>query len=247
MKSDFLSASYAEHSTTTILKFIFLPVHPLQIASHPKGQVEIVLQISDLDLAPDATVPPPSTHHTRHSISDQQQPKPSAHSSHIATNRWTLGDMRRRLSISGTSGAGKQPKQGLCLRITTAKMRCSIKCKEQFENMDNGCTMYIKTAVYRHDILESSWKSDQFAPSLSVRWNPDHSELRVPLAGPQDLQHIAVRTTIATKTKLGKKIVLGTLILGGGRTAPGTPATEHWATVAQSTIGSAVTVWHAFD
>lgn len=175
-----------------------------------------------------------------------EQPKVSTPNS--ATNRWSLGDMRRRLSISGGGGGGgsKQPKQGLCLRITTAKMRCSIKCKEQFENMDNGCAMYIKTSVYRHDILANAWKSDQFAPSLSVRWNPDHSELRVPLAGADDLQHIAVRTTIATKTKLGKKIVLGTLILGGGRTAPGTPATEHWASVAES-AGSAVAVWHAFE
>lgn len=108
--------------------------------------------------------------------------------------------------------------------------------------MDNtDSAMYIKTAVYEHDILSAAWKSDHFAPSLSVRWQPENSELYVPLNAMDDLQHITVRSTIATKTKLGKKIVLGVVLIGG---AGG--KSEHWSNVAGN-AGSPVAMWHAFE
>lgn len=218
------------------------PLFSCQIAAFPKGQLELILQVCDLDAiaAADAS--------TSAAATPQQSPqkRPAASPGSAASNRWSLGDMRRKLSISGTGG--KPVKQGLCLKIITHRMRSSIKIKEQFETMNHGCTMYIKTAVFEHDVLASAWRSDQFEPSLSMRWNQEESELRVPLVGGADLEHIVVRTTIATKTKMGKKIVLGTVIVGGGgggRTM-GATAAEHWSSAAAS-AGSPVAMWHAFE
>lgn len=210
------------------------------------------MQICDLDAADaNAAVAEPAATSSAQPSPLKRTPSSEPMSRNAHTNRWTLGEVRRKLSISGTSGAGgfgggRAPKQGLVLKVTTSKMRCSIKAKEQFENMDHGSAMYIKTAVFEHDILASAWKSDQFAPSLSVRWDARNAELRIPLASVEDLRHICVRTTIATKTKLGKKIVLGTLLMGGRTTSAPPTAAEHWANVAAG-AGNAIAAWHAFE
>lgn len=228
----------------------------MQIANHAKGQVEILLQLCDQDV--DSTGLSSSSRTISESSTQQQSPQKQPNASQTADPprtppRWSLGDMRRKLSISGNLSAvgrspntTKTPSGRLCLRIVTARMRCSIKVKEQFENMEHGTAMYIKTSVFEHDILSSSWKSDQFAPSLSVRWNPENCELRVPLNASADLRHVTVRTTIATKTKLGKKVVLGTVLLGG--TASAATAVEQWSGVAETgNGGTAVSTWHAFE
>lgn len=218
--------------------------------------MEIVLQLCDQD---DETAG--SSDHLRTTVeSNQQNPTSSSETSQQNaaidapnSTRWSLGDMRRKLSVAGKPiASGGRPPNGaksfasgrVYLRIVTARMRCSIKAKEQFENMDNGAKMYIKTAVFEHDILSGAWKSDHFAPSLSVRWNPENCELRVPLKSLADLRHVTVRTTIATKTKLGKKIVLGTVMLGGTASAP--TAVEQWTGVAEAG-DSALSRWHAFE
>lgn len=55
----------------------------------------------------------------------------TASSSSLAKHRFSLTEMKRMIKSS------KKEKQvkGLCLRITTSKMRCSIKVKEEFENV----------------------------------------------------------------------------------------------------------------
>lgn len=104
-------------------------------------------------------------------------------------NRWTISDVKKKLT-----GTNKREKyKGLCLKITTSKMRCSIKVKEEFESVDSP--LYVKATAFERDILSSSWKSDQFLPLLSIRWNPDNSTIIIPINDESDLEFISVKVT----------------------------------------------------
>lgn len=46
--------------------------------------------------------------------------------------RLSLNDMKNRLKNLNISK--KEKYRGMCLKVTTSKMRCSIKVKEEFEN-----------------------------------------------------------------------------------------------------------------
>lgn len=45
-------------------------------------------------------------------------------------NRWSISEMRKILNGS----TKKEKYKGLCFKVTTSKMRCSIRVKEEFEN-----------------------------------------------------------------------------------------------------------------
>lgn len=149
----------------------------------------MILQLCDLDvnhskMADTSTHPPAANTSTnRSSISGPTSaPTPAAESK----SRWSLKDMRKSLSV------GKRDKAcGLCLKITTSKMRCSIKVKEEFENMN--CPIYVKTTVFQREILSTSWRSDQFAPSLSIRWDVEQSTLIIPLHELDDLKRVSIK------------------------------------------------------
>ena len=102
---------------------------------------------------------------------------------------------------------------GLCLKITTSKMRCSIKVKEEFEN-DAGeeatnfkilnlffsilAQIYVKTTVFEHDILSDSWKSELFAPTLSTRWDHLDSTICIPLVTEESLENVSIKVRFLT-------------------------------------------------
>jgi hypothetical protein len=103
--------------------------------------------------------------------------------------------------------------------------------------------IYVKTIVLEHDILSKTWKSNVFAPSLSTRWNPDDSTILVPMASDAGLNYMDVKVSVATKTKVGKKIVLGSLLMGPNSTGS---AQDHWHSMVTSR-GEPVTMWHSFE
>lgn len=45
-------------------------------------------------------------------------------------NRWSINEMKKILGGSSR----KERYKGLCLKVATSKMRCSIRVKEEFEN-----------------------------------------------------------------------------------------------------------------
>lgn len=154
-----------------------------QVVSCPKGQVEVILQVCNTDTD------------TNDNLSTN--PKPAEDNSKAATtsdtkNRWKFGDVTKKISEAYNSNKRDKHK-GLCFKITTSKMRCSIKVKEEFENID--AQIYVKTTIFEHDILSNSWKSDQFSPSLSIRWNAENSTITIPINEDTDLQHISIKVS----------------------------------------------------
>lgn len=102
--------------------------------------------------------------------------------------------------------------------------------------------IYVKTTVFEHDILSGSWRSALFAPSLSTRWDQLDSTITIPLPTEDSIDHISVKTTIATKTKLGKKIVLGTIYIRPELEN----SLEHWTTMITSR-NTPVPMWYSFE
>ncbi|GAB0093217.1 uncharacterized protein DMENIID0001_082930 [Sergentomyia squamirostris] len=199
------------------------------INASTKGQVEVILELCDpIDLPPMA----PGDEDTLSQISES---RPST-----AARRWSLNDVKRKIK-NVTTRKEKTTHGGLQLKITTSKMRCAIKVKEEFENVTG--TIYLKTSVFERDILSSTWRSDPFLPSLSTRWDPTDSTIRIPLNDVSDLDHISIKISVATKNKMGKKIVLGTLIMGAQADCA---KLEHWESMIDSR-GSPVAMWHSFE
>lgn len=65
-------------------------------------------------------------------VTSEIQPKSSSSDLSVSSiRRWTLSDVKRKI----TGNNKKEKYKGLCLKITTSKMRCSIKVKEEFENV----------------------------------------------------------------------------------------------------------------
>lgn len=97
---------------------------------------------------------------------------------------------------------------GLCLKITTSKMRCSLKVKEEFEsdasksfikiinlkiNFKFLAQIYVKTTVFEHEILSETWKSELFAPTLSTRWDHIDSTICIPLVNESSLDFVTIK------------------------------------------------------
>ncbi|KAG4076574.1 hypothetical protein HA402_002737 [Bradysia odoriphaga] len=195
------------------------------VNSSPKGQVELILQICEADLNEDE-----ETNDTADSSA------PSANKKDEQKRRLSFNDVKNRLKNLNLSK--KEKYRGMCLKVTTSKMRCSIKVKEEFENF--GDTVYVKTTIFEHDILSSAWKSNDFAPSLSTRWNTDNSTIVVPIVNEASLDYISIKVSVATKTKVGKKIFLGTLTINHKT------GDNHWHNMLADK-GLPVPMWHNFQ
>jgi hypothetical protein len=104
--------------------------------------------------------------------------------------------------------------------------------------------IYVKTTVLEHEILSGSWKSKMFSPTLSTRWDPIESTVTIHLPNEESLEYISIKTAIATKTKLGKKIVLGTIFIRPDM--EGSDSLEHWTTMITSR-NTPVPHWYSFE
>lgn len=102
--------------------------------------------------------------------------------------------------------------------------------------------IYLKTTVLEHDILSATWRSEPFSPTLSTRWDAIDSTIVIPLPSEESIEHISIKTTVATKTKLGKKVVLGTFYI-----RPDVDSSlEHWTTMITSR-NIPVPMWYSFE
>ena len=103
--------------------------------------------------------------------------------------------------------------------------------------------MYIKITIFQRNILVNSWKSDMFQPSLSLRWDSNKSAVHAQLINENDLDNITVKVSIATKTKVGKKIVMGSLLMDSKMLDT---KGQHWDKMTQSR-NLPVAMWHSFE
>lgn len=55
--------------------------------------------------------------------------------------------------------------------------------------------IYVKTTIFEHDILSSAWKSNEFPPSLSTRWNTENSTIIIPIVNESSLNNISIKVS----------------------------------------------------
>ncbi|XP_017128685.1 uncharacterized protein LOC108146943 isoform X1 [Drosophila elegans] len=202
-----------------------------------KGVIELALEVRDLlecESPVDTTMPPSTPSNTPTS------PTPS--STH-STNNWQrmTAEVKRKMGISnvGNSDSGRY-----LLRVTTTRMRCSNKVKDELEATASS-GVYVKTTAFEHGIYIDAWKSPVFFPSLSTKWDDGSGEgtIDIPLQRLDQLQNIVLRITLATK-KMGKKLVLGTVIIGGDQA--GDTGSEQMRLIRESPPGHRVAAWHCY-
>ena len=160
-------------------------------------------------------------------------------------NRMT-SEVKRKMGISNVN---TKSSSDFSLKITTSRMRCSNKAKDELEA--TAGSVYVKTTVFEHGIYIDSWKSGNFYPSLSTKWEVGKvvPTITVPLQSIDNLDHILIRTTLATKTKMGKKLVLGTVVVGGpaAGAALSETAAEHMALLRESAFNERIAMWHCYQ
>lgn len=159
-------------------------------------------------------------------------------------NRMT-SEMKRKMGIRNVN---TKTRHELALKITTSRMRCAHKVKDELEA--TAGSVYVKTTVFEHGIYIDSWKSANFYPSLSTKWEVGNIDptITIPLQSLENLDNILIKTTLATKTKMAKKLVLGTVFIGGSRagSAVSESGAEHVATLKESPLNERVAMWHCY-
>lgn len=165
---------------------------------------------------------------------------------HKSWNQRMSSEVKRKMGMRNVSS--KKAHQ-LALRVTTARMRCSNKAKDELEA--TAGSVYVKSTVFQHGIYIDSWKSGNFYPSLSTKWDVGHTDaatITIPMDHLENLDNIYIRTTLATKTKMAKKLVLGTVLIGGkaaGLTISGSGA-EHMQLLKETPLHEKVPMWHCY-
>lgn len=160
-------------------------------------------------------------------------------------NRVT-SEMKRKM---GMRNVNTKTPHGLALNITTSRMRCTNKVKDELEA--TAGSVYVKTTVFEHGIYIDSWKSGNFYPSLSTKWDVGNVEptITIPLQSLDNLDNLLIKTTLATKTKMAKKLVLGTVVIGGpsAGSAISESGAEHMATLRETALNERVAMWHCYQ
>ncbi|XP_035791237.1 uncharacterized protein LOC118466270 isoform X2 [Anopheles albimanus] len=238
----------------------------MNVTSSPRGQVEVTLQLADYTevlIEPKSPredcsfniegpySPPPLSPLSLSSDSGASQvtpferrrgysngsPVPTANSH---KNRFSF-DVR---SVVRSLRNRKKDSPSFCLKITTAKVRCSIQVKERLETIAEK--VYLKTTVLEQGVLTASWKSDLFRPTLSSRWNPDECTVVVPLTGEAALEHLSIKIGMATKSKVGKKTRLGSVLLGPKAGRTDATLEDQWRKMILYK-GSPISAWYSFE
>lgn len=109
--------------------------------SSPKGQVEIMLQICEAE-----------PHDDDESNDAADSSVASANKKDEQKRRMSFNDVKNRLKNLNLSK--KEKYRGMCLKVTTSKMRCSIKVKEEFENFGGREIAFLRH--YGKDDLDES-------------------------------------------------------------------------------------------
>lgn len=184
-------------------------------------------------------------------------PKPK-HPADVST-----GDMWRPLRpiSSGISGAEerKENKKGqvelsLCqektdkreegsekLILSLHRLRCSLQTMHEHEALKGQ--MYIKMSVVDNGKVTHFWKSDRFAPCVSMKFNPDAARVVADNPYQGALKDVSFVIKFVSKNKMGKKTTVGHFVIGAD---VGGPYGEQWKQ-ALTKPGQQITKWLAFE
>ncbi|XP_060820157.1 uncharacterized protein LOC132909371 [Bombus pascuorum] len=186
------------------------------------------------------------------------KPHKAKHPSDVST-----GDMWRPLRpiASGISGAEerKENKKGqvelsLCqektdkneegsekLTLSLHRLRCSLQTMHEHEALKGQ--MYIKMSVVDNGRVTHFWKSDRFAPCVSMKFAPDSAKVIADNPYQGALKDVSFVVKFVSKNKLGKKTTVGHFVIGPD--VGGTYGEQWKQALAKS--GQQIMKWQAFE
>ncbi|XP_043798073.1 uncharacterized protein LOC122717757 [Apis laboriosa] len=186
------------------------------------------------------------------------KPPKAKHPSDVST-----GDMWRPLRpiASGISGAEerKENKKGqvelsLCqekadkkeegsekLILSLHRLRCSLQTMHEHEALKGQ--MYIKMSVVDDGRVTHFWKSDRFAPCVSMKFSPEMARVIADNPYQGALKDVSFVVKFVSKNKLGKKTTVGHFVIGPD--VGGTYGEQWKQALAKS--GQQITKWQSFE
>lgn len=165
-----------------------------RVHSSLKGQVEVILELSEIELESAADIS--STRGRSSNLVDEEDTNAVKVEAEFQRNRL-------RKSFRGVKNIVKPKRKEKiktwCLKVTISRMRCPTKVKEGFEKISP--IIYLKLSVYQAETPLKSWTSDSFAPTLSTKWEAEDSTIEVPVQSEADLENINIRVRLICSTK----------------------------------------------
>ncbi|XP_034183765.1 uncharacterized protein LOC117605974 isoform X1 [Osmia lignaria lignaria] len=175
----------------------------------------------------------------------------------------STGDMWRPLRpiTSGISGAEerRENKKGqvelsLCqeksdkreegserLVLSLHRLRCSLQTMHEHEALRGQ--MYIKISVVDNGRVTHFWKSDRFAPCVTMKFAPDMARVVADNPYQGALNDVSFVVKFVSKNKMGKKTTVGHFVIGPD---VGGPYGEQWKQ-ALAKPGQQIMKWQAFE
>ncbi|CAB3221441.1 unnamed protein product [Arctia plantaginis] len=102
------------------------------------------------------------------------------------------------------------------VQLTVNRLRCSVQTMQQQEQYN--APLYLKATILEANKAECYWKSDRFAPTISARWEPKSSTVKLSVYK-VNLNKVSIYITLGCKTKMAKKENLGKAIIDEKSTA----------------------------
>lgn len=186
------------------------------------------------------------------------KPVKPKHASDVST-----GDMWRPLRpiASGISGAEerRENKKGqvelsLCqekadkreegserLILTLHRLRCSLQTMHEHECLKGQ--MYVKMSVVDNGKVTHFWKSDRFAPCVSMKFAPDMARVIADNPYQGALKDVSFVIKFVSKNKMGKKTTVGHFVIGPD---VGGPYGEQWKQ-ALAKPSQQIMKWQSFE
>ncbi|CAK9816867.1 hypothetical protein ANTPLA_LOCUS9144 [Anthophora plagiata] len=127
------------------------------------------------------------------------------------------------------------------LVLSLHRLRCSLQTMHEHETLKGQ--MYIKMSVVDNGRVTHFWKSDRFAPCVSMKFAPDLATVVTDNPYQGALKDVSFVIKFVSKNKMGKKTTVGHFVIGpdvGGSYG------EQWKQ-ALAKPGQQITKWQSFE
>lgn len=88
------------------------------------------------------------------------------------------------------------------LVLTLLRLRCSLQTMHEHENLKGQ--LYIKMSLVEGGRVTQFWKSDRFAPCISMRFTPEMAKVTAENAYEGALKDVSFVVKFVSKTKVGE-------------------------------------------
>ncbi|XP_041976474.1 uncharacterized protein LOC121731185 [Aricia agestis] len=92
------------------------------------------------------------------------------------------------------------------VQLTVNRLRCSVQTMQEQEQYK--APLYLKATILEANKAECYWKSDRFLPTISARWDPKSSTVKLNVFK-ANLDKVSIYISLGCKTKMAKKEMLG--------------------------------------